>query len=66
MSCLSWTFAAAAKHAAIGHVHFHIFRRTFAIRLRDKGVPLDRIKEELLGHKTMVMTLRYAKLRRRN
>ena len=43
-------------------VHFHMFRHTFATRLRDRGVPLDRIKE-LLGHKTMVMTLRYAKVR---
>ena len=52
----------AAKRADVGHVHFHMFRHTFATRLRDRGVPLDRIKE-LLGHKTMVMTLRYAKVR---
>jgi len=39
-----------------------MFRHTFARRLRDRGAPLDRIRE-LLGHKTMVMTLRYAKVR---
>ena len=37
-----------------------MLRHTFATRLRDRGVPLDRIKE-LLGHKTMDMVLRYAK-----
>jgi integrase len=40
----------------------HQLRHTYATRLRDKGVPLDRIKE-LLGHKTMAMVLRYAKAR---
>ena len=49
----------AGKRSGIGHVTQHQLRHTFASRLRDKGVPLDRIKE-LLGHKTMVMTLRYA------
>ncbi len=53
---------AAAERAGIGHVHMHQFRHTYATRLRDKGVPLDRIKE-LLGHKTMAMVLRYAKAR---
>ena len=37
-----------------------MLRHTFATRLRDRGVPLDRIKE-LLGQKTMEMVLRYAK-----
>ena len=50
----------AGTRAEIGHVHLHMLRHTFATRLRDRGVPLDRIKE-LLGHKTMTMTLRYAK-----
>jgi len=52
----------AAARAGMGHVHFHQLRHTFATRLRDRGVPLDRIKE-LLGHKSMVMVLRYAKAR---
>jgi integrase len=53
---------AAAKAAGIGHVHLHMLRHTFASRLRDKGVPIDRI-QALLGHKSLQMTLRYAKLR---
>ena len=52
----------AAKRAGLPHVHMHQFRHTFATRLRDRGVPLDRIKE-LLGHRTMQMVLRYAKAR---
>jgi integrase len=39
-----------------------MLRHTFASRLRDKGVPIDRI-QALLGHKSLQMTLRYAKLR---
>lgn len=54
--------AAAGRRAGIGHVHMHQLRHTFATRLRDRGVPLDRIKE-LLGHRTMQMVLRYAKAR---
>ena len=37
-----------------------MFRHTFATRLRERGVALDRIME-LLGQKSMVMVLRYAK-----
>jgi integrase len=48
------------KKVGIGHVHLHMLRHTFATFLRERGVALDRIME-LLGHKTMVMTLRYAK-----
>ena len=36
--------------------------RIFATKMRDNGVPLDRI-QEFLGHKTMAMVLRYAKAR---
>ena len=54
------SLATAGNRAGIGHVHMHMMRHTFATRLRDRGVPLDRIKE-LLGHKTMDMVLRYAK-----
>ena len=48
--------------AGLGHVHLHMLRPTFATRLRDEGVALDRIME-LLGHKSMDMVLRYAKAR---
>ena len=52
----------AAARANLGHVHPHMLRHTFATRLRDRGVPLDRIME-LLGHSSMQMVLRYAKAR---
>ena len=40
---------------------WHTFRHTFGSRLAQKGVPLQVIKE-LMGHKTIQTTLRYAKL----
>jgi len=52
----------AGVRAQIGHVHLHQLRHTFATRLRDRGVPLDRIME-LMGHRSMEMALRYAKAR---
>ena len=52
----------AAKDAGIRHVHMHRLRHTFATRLRDRGIPLDRVME-LLGHSSYQMVLRYAKAR---
>lgn len=52
--------SSAGHRAGIGHVHLHVLRHTFATRLREAGQPLDRIMA-LLGHKTMAMSLRYAK-----
>ena len=51
----------AAKEANVASdVWMHVFRHTFANRLRDRGVPLDRIKK--VGGKTMRMVERYAKM----
>jgi len=50
----------AGKRVGLEKVTHHVLRHTFATRLRERGVALDRIKD-LLGHKTMAMTLRYAK-----
>ncbi len=47
----------AALTAGIPHVHMHRLRHTFATRLRDRGVPLDRVTE-LLGHSSYQMVLR--------
>jgi integrase len=51
----------AAANAGIPHVHMHRLRHTFATRLRDRGVPLDRVME-LLGRSSYQM-VRYAKAR---
>ena len=52
----------AGMRAKVGHVHTHRLRHAFATRLRDRGVPLDRIME-LMGHRSYQMVLRYARAR---
>lgn len=52
-------FYAALKRAGIRHCRFHDLRHTFATRLVMKGVDLATVKE-LLGHKSITMTMRYA------
>ncbi len=52
----------AGVRANVGHVHLHMLRHTTATRLRDRGVPLDRIME-LMGHRSYSVALRYAKAR---
>jgi len=52
-------FYSARKKAELEDVHFHDLRHTFATRLVQAGVELYVVKE-LLGHKTLKMTMRYA------
>jgi len=54
-------FRAACDNAGVEDFRFHDLRHTFASQLILKGGTLKDV-QELLGHKTMTMTLRYAHL----
>ncbi len=51
----------ACKRAGIRRIGWHVLRHTFASHLTMRGVPLKAV-QELLGHATMEMTMRYAHL----
>jgi integrase len=50
-----------AKAAGIGHVHPHQLRHTFATQAINRGMSLEAIAA-MLGHKTLRMTLVYARI----
>jgi integrase len=54
-------FEDAVREAGIRNFRWHDLRHTFASRLRMKGAPLEDIAD-LLGHKSLTMTRRYAHL----
>ncbi|HEY6337119.1 MAG TPA: tyrosine-type recombinase/integrase [Candidatus Sulfotelmatobacter sp.] len=54
-------FEAAVQEAKLRNFTWHCLRHTFASRLVMKGVDL-RTVQELMGHKTISMTVRYAHL----
>ena len=55
------SFAAAVKRAGLVDFHFHDLRHTFASQVLLNGGTLHDLRE-LLGHKSMTMTLRYSHL----
>lgn len=54
-------FEAALRTAGVENFHWHDLRHTFASRLVMAGVDI-RTVQELLGHKSITMTMRYAHL----
>jgi integrase len=58
---LKRSFQTALRKAGIKDFHFHDLRHTFASQLVMAGVDITTVKD-LLGHKTLTMTLRYAHL----
>jgi len=56
-----WPLWRACKQAGLRRVGWHVLRHTFASHLVMRGVPLKAV-QELLGHATIDMTMRYAHL----
>lgn len=53
--------ANALKRAKLRHIGWHALRHTFASHLVMRGAPIKAV-QELLGHSTIEMTMRYSHL----
>jgi integrase len=58
---LKWPLWSACRRASLDRIGWHVLRHTFASHLAMRGAPLKAV-QELLGHATIEMTLRYAHL----
>src|SRR5262249_9119696 len=58
---LSYRFRETCEHAKLDSLGPHVLRHTFGSRLVMAGVDL-RTVQELMGHKSILMTMRYAHL----
>jgi site-specific recombinase XerD len=62
--CVTRYLNKAASAAGVGHVHPHQMRHTLATQAINRGMSLEAIAA-MLGHHSMDMTLRYAKIANR-
>jgi integrase len=58
---LTWSFRRAVKRAGLAGFRFHDLRHSAASFWVQAGVPLNTVRE-ILGHRSLTMTLRYAHL----
>lgn len=58
-SWISYHLEKACQRAGLRQISWHVLRHTFASHLAMRGVPLNAV-QALLGHSTIIMTMRYA------
>jgi hypothetical protein len=56
-----WPLKRALKNAGLRHIGWHALRHSFASHLVMRGAPIKSV-QELLGHCSIEMTMRYAHL----
>jgi hypothetical protein len=56
-----WPLKRALKNAGLRHIGWHSLRHSFASHLVMRGAPIKSV-QELLGHSSIEMTMRYAHL----